>query len=74
MKEEAEAEVIISTLYTILRIPLAVSLWVTLLTRFMTFWFKSLLAYGAFQYAELKLLLNQGENKIEQKTVDSNAT
>jgi uncharacterized membrane protein YbhN (UPF0104 family) len=74
MKEEAEAEVIISTLYTIFRIPLAVSLWATLLTRFMTFWFKSLLAYGAFQYVELKLLLNQGENKIEQKTVDSNAT
>jgi uncharacterized protein (TIRG00374 family) len=60
-------EVIISALYTILSIPLAVSLWATLLTRFITFWFKLLIAYGAFQYAGLKFLLNLGENKIEQK-------
>jgi len=67
-------EVIMSTLYTILSIPLAVSLTATLLTRFITFWFKLLIAYGAFQYVGLKLLLNQGESKIEQKTIDSKVT
>jgi uncharacterized protein (TIRG00374 family) len=66
-------EVITSTLYTILSIPLAVSLWATLLTRFITFWFKLLISYCAFQYAGLKLLFNQ-DKKIEQKTVDSVAT
>jgi uncharacterized protein (TIRG00374 family) len=66
-------EVITSTLYTILGIQLAVSLWATLLTRFITFWFKLLISYCAFQYAGLKLLFNQ-DKKIEQKTVDSVAT
>jgi hypothetical protein len=67
-------EVIMSALYTILRIPSAVSLTATLLSRFITFWFNLIIAYGAFQYAGLKLLLNQAENKTEQKIPDSNAT
>ncbi|HVP40413.1 MAG TPA: lysylphosphatidylglycerol synthase transmembrane domain-containing protein [Candidatus Krumholzibacteriaceae bacterium] len=65
-------EVITSTLYTILSIPLAVSLTATLLSRFITFWFRLLIAYGAFQYVSLRLLLNQSEIKTEQKTIDSN--
>jgi uncharacterized protein (TIRG00374 family) len=65
-------EVITSTLYTILSIPLAVSLAATLLSRFITFWFRLLIAYGAFQYVSLRLLLNQSEIKTEQKTIDSN--
>jgi uncharacterized protein (TIRG00374 family) len=67
-------EVITSALYTILSIPSAVSLWATLLTRFVTFWFKLVIAYGAFQYAGLKFLLSPSENKVEQKTVDLGAT
>jgi len=67
-------EVIISTLYDILSIPLSVSLTATLLTRFITFWFRLLVGYGAFQYVGLKLLLNQDGNKVEQKTVDSKVT
>lgn len=65
-------EVIMSALYTILRIPSAVSLTATLLSRFITFWFNLIIAYGAFQYAGLKLLLNQAESKTEQKTLDPN--
>jgi uncharacterized protein (TIRG00374 family) len=67
-------EVIISTLYRILSIPLAVSLTATLLSRFVTFWFRLLIAYGAFQYVGLKLLFNRSGNKIERKTIDSNVT
>jgi uncharacterized protein (TIRG00374 family) len=66
-------EVIMSALYTILSIPLAVSLTATLLSRFITFWFRLLIAYGAFQYVGVKLLLNQN-NKIEQNTNDSTKT
>lgn len=60
-------EVIMSTLYTILSIPLAVSTIATLLSRLLTFYFKLIIAYGAFQYVGLKLLLSQGETKIEEK-------
>lgn len=60
-------EVIISTLYTILSIPLAVSLTATLLSRFVTFWFKLIIAYGAFQYVGLKLLLNRSMTKLNRK-------
>lgn len=65
-------EVIMSSLYTILSIPLAVSLTATLLSRFITFWFRLLIAYGAFQYVGLKLLFNHSGNKIEPKAADSN--
>jgi uncharacterized protein (TIRG00374 family) len=64
-------EVITSTLYTILAIPVAVSLTATLLTRFITFWFRLLIAYFAFQYVGLKFLFSQGGNKIAPKRVDS---
>ena len=67
-------EVITSTLYTILSIPLAVSLTATLLSRFITFWFRLLCAYGAFQYVGVKLLLKQGESKIEHSEVGSKVT
>ncbi len=66
-------EVITSTLYTLLSIPLAVSLTATLLARFITFWFRLLIGYIAFQYVGLKLLLNQNITKIEPKAISSNA-
>jgi uncharacterized protein (TIRG00374 family) len=56
-------EVVISTLYTVLSVPLPVSLTATLLLRFITFWFRLLIAYGAFQYVSLRLLFNKGEIK-----------
>ena len=65
-------EVITSALYTLLTIPLAVSLTVTLLTRFITFWFSLLIGYVAFQYVGLKLLLNQNITRIEPKAISSN--
>lgn len=58
-------EVIVSTLYTILSVPLPVSLTATLLSRFVTFWFRLLISYGAFQYVGLKVLFNPEEPMIE---------
>lgn len=61
-------EMIMSSLYTVLSIPLAVSVTATLLTRFITFWFRLLISYGAFQYGGLKLLFSQSENKNSMLT------
>jgi len=67
-------ELITSFFWNVLSIPLTISLTATLLTRFITFWFRLFIGYGAFQYASLKLLFNQNGNKIEPKTIDSKAT
>lgn len=53
-------EVVMSTSYAVLGIPLAVSLSATLLIRVTTLWFKLALSYGAFQYVGVRLL--QGQN------------
>jgi uncharacterized protein (TIRG00374 family) len=67
-------ELITSFLWNVLSIPVTVSLTATLLTRFITFWFRLLIGYGAFQYVGLKLLFNQNGNKTEQNTIGSKVT
>jgi len=49
-------EVIVSGAYTVLGIPAALSLWVTLLTRVVTLWFKLIVSYVAFQWAGVEIL------------------
>ena len=52
-------EIIMTTAYQALLIPLAVSFSVTLLTRVVTLWFKLILGYVAFQWAGVGLLLGK---------------
>jgi uncharacterized membrane protein YbhN (UPF0104 family) len=52
-------EIVMSTSYTVLLIPPAVSLSATLLTRIVTLWFKLVISYVAFQYAGIKMLLDK---------------
>jgi uncharacterized protein (TIRG00374 family) len=52
-------ELIMSTAYSLLSIPIPLSVSVTLLTRVVTLWFKLLVSYVAFQYAGIKMLLNK---------------
>lgn len=52
-------EVIMSGAYTILGIPLAISLAATLLIRVITLWFKLVLSYFVFQWAGVHLILGQ---------------
>lgn len=49
-------EIIMSSSYTVLGIPIALSLSATLLTRIVTLWLKMILSYFAFQYAGLQIL------------------
>jgi len=51
------AEVIVSSSYAVLGIPLAVSLSATLLTRVVTLWFKLVVSYAAFQWTGAEILL-----------------
>jgi uncharacterized protein (TIRG00374 family) len=60
-------EVIMSTAYNVLSIPAALSLAVTLLTRFITLWFKLIVSYVAFQYAAVRMLLNRTPLQPQQK-------
>jgi uncharacterized protein (TIRG00374 family) len=55
-------EIIMSTAYQVLSIPLAVSFSVTLLTRVITLWFKLILGYVTFQLAGVGILLNKKQN------------
>jgi len=52
-------EIIMSTAYQLLLIPLAVSFSVTLLTRIVTLWFKLIVGYITFQLAGVGLLLEK---------------
>jgi uncharacterized protein (TIRG00374 family) len=52
-------EIITTTAYQVLSIPLALSFSVTLLTRIVTLWFKLILGYLAFQYAGVGILLGK---------------
>ena len=52
-------ELVMSTAYNLLSIPIPLSVSVTLLTRVVTLWFKLLVSYVAFQYAGIKMLLNR---------------
>ena len=52
-------EIIMTSSYTLLGIPLAYSLSATLLTRVITLWFKLVVSYFAFQYAGVQILLGR---------------
>ncbi len=52
-------EIIMSSAYQVLSIPLAVSFSVTLLTRIVTLWFKLIAGYVAFQWASVGILLRR---------------
>jgi uncharacterized protein (TIRG00374 family) len=52
-------EIIMTSSYTLLGIPLAYSLSATLLTRVITLWFKLVVSYFAFQYAGVQILLGK---------------
>lgn len=54
-------EIVMSSSYTLLGIPSAISLSATLLTRVVTLWFKLVIAYIAFQWAGLKILMNKNK-------------
>jgi uncharacterized protein (TIRG00374 family) len=55
-------EIIMTSSYTLLGIPLAYSLSATLLTRVITLWFKLVVSYFAFQYAGVQILLGKKPN------------
>ena len=52
-------EIVMSGSYTVLGIPPAVGLYATLLSRIVTLWFKLVVAYVAFQWAGVKILLDK---------------
>ncbi len=54
-------EIIMSSSYTVLGIPVAISLAATLLVRVVTLWFKLILSYFAFQWIGVRLLLGQSQ-------------
>ncbi len=60
-------EIVLSSSYAVLGIPLAVSSAATLLTRFVTFWFKLALTYGAVQLTGVELLLGRRQTGLENK-------
>jgi uncharacterized protein (TIRG00374 family) len=60
-------ELIMSTAYSLLSIPIPLSFSVTLLTRVVTLWFKLLVSYVAFQYAGIKMLLSKDTPKDHEK-------
>jgi uncharacterized protein (TIRG00374 family) len=68
-------EVIVSGAYTVLGIPAALSVSVTLLTRIVTLWFKMIVSYVAFQWAGVKILtgrkqvLNAPSPQVQGKNV-----
>jgi uncharacterized protein (TIRG00374 family) len=54
-------EIIVSGSYAILGIPTAISVSATLLTRFVTLWFKLIVSYFVFQWAGIGLLLGKSQ-------------
>ncbi len=63
-------EIITSTAYQVLSIPLAVSFSVTLLTRIITLWFKLIIGYVTFQWAGVGLLLGKKSSKPLPERID----
>jgi uncharacterized protein (TIRG00374 family) len=57
-------EIIMSTAYQVLMVPLAVSFSVTLLTRVVTLWFKLVLGYVTFQWAGVGILLGKSNHNL----------
>jgi len=64
-------EIIVSGSYTILHIPVAISVSATLLTRVVTLWFKLVVSYVVFQWAGIELLLRKSQ---EAKTALQNVS
>jgi uncharacterized protein (TIRG00374 family) len=60
-------EVIMSGAYTILGVPAALSLSVTLLTRIVTLWFKLIVSYVAFQWAGVEILTGRKQVNVSSK-------
>lgn len=58
-------EIVMSSSYTVLGIPPALSLSATLLTRVVTLWFKLIIAYVAFQWAGFKILLDKKQTPAQ---------
>lgn len=52
-------EIIMTTAYQVLSIPLAVSFSVTLLTRIVTLWFKLIAGYVTFQWASISIMIGK---------------
>jgi uncharacterized protein (TIRG00374 family) len=63
-------EIIMSTAYQVLSIPLAISFSVTLLTRIVTLWFKLVLGYVTFQLAGVGILLGKKTTHPSTFTID----
>lgn len=59
-------EIVMSSSYTLLGIPLPVSLAVTLLTRAITFWFRLAVSYFAFQWIGIELVRNRNGVKTAE--------
>ena len=71
-------EIITSTAYQVLSIPLALSFSVTLLTRVVTLWFKLIIGYITFQWAGVGLLMSKKgqqpvKGEFDQKTLSSSS-
>jgi uncharacterized protein (TIRG00374 family) len=69
-------EIIMSTAYQVLSIPLAVSFSVTLLTRIVTLWFKLIAGYVTFQWASISIMLGKrrGEQSVKLDGKPASAT
>lgn len=68
-------EIIMSGSYTLLGIPLAISLAATLLIRVITLWFKLVLSYFVFQWAGVRLILGRhpapSENQLGKSQTEA---
>lgn len=63
-------EIITSTAYQVLSIPLAVSFSVTLLSRIITLWFKLIIGYATFQWAGVGLLMGKKRPQSQTHEID----
>jgi len=65
-------EIIMTTAYQVLSIPLAVSFSVTLLTRVVTLWFKLIAGYMTFQWASISIMISKRRGESISR-VDGNS-
>ena len=63
-------EIIMSTSYQVLGIPLALSFSATLLTRIVTLWFKLVAGYVALQWAGVGILLGKKQTSVATPKID----
>jgi len=60
-------EIVVSSSYAILGLPIAVSMSATLLTRIVTLWLKLVVSYIAFQWTGVELLMGQGPKNRDSR-------